>query len=225
MTPDLATNIDGKPSPKRAKPLPARIIPTPRVKQIRKPAADNLNVTAPEGRSRVTNGKTVLLGGAMHKRTARRFRDILAAIVADLGGVGAITEGKKQLARRAALMSVTCEELETTSLAQGQPIDLDQYGMLSDRIGHCFQRLGLKRVSRNITPSIAEVAASFGADSHLTEAAKRQRKTLAPPTQATMEKAAAEAAGKVEAIAATHLAAWLKEPTSEPASQSTEPKP
>jgi hypothetical protein len=117
-------------------------------------------------------------------------------------------------------MSVTCEELETRAMAQGEDIDLDRYGMLSDRIGRCFQRLGLKRVSRNVTPSIAEVAASFGADSHLTEAAKRQRKIPAPDKQATMDKAAAEAAGKVEALAA----AAPEEPASEPAIQSMEPK-
>ena len=187
-----------------------------RAKQIHKPAADNLNVIAPEARSRVTNGSAILLAGTLHKRMARRFRDVLAAIVADLGGVQILTEGKKQLARRAALMSVQCEELETLALAQGQPIDLDQYGQLSDRIGRCFQRLGLKRVSRNITPSIAEVAASFGSDSRLTEAAKSQRKNLSPSTQAVMDKAAAEAAGKSATLAAGVAAPKSVEAASEP---------
>jgi hypothetical protein len=171
----------------------------------------------------VTNGKTVMLGGAMHKRTARRFRDILAAIIADLGGFNTLTEGKRQLARRAALMSVTCEELETRAMAQGEDIDLDQYGQLSDRIGRCFQRLGLKRVSRNITPSIAEVAASFGADNHLTEAAKSQRRALSPDRQAMMNKAAAEAADKSANLAAGLVAGSPKEPASEPPSEPSEP--
>ena len=154
---NLATNIDSKPSPKSAKPLPSCSNP-PRKKQIHQVAAANLNVTAPEGRSRVTNGSQILLGGCLRKRTARRFRDILSAIVGDLGGSAVLTEGKRQLARRAALMSVQCEELETLALAQGQEIDLDQYGQLSDRIGRCFARLGLKRIRRDITPSIAEIS-------------------------------------------------------------------
>ena len=175
----MATNVADKSPPKRAEMKPARV-PTPRVRQIRKPVADNLNVTSPKGRSGVTNGSEVLLGGDLRKRQARRFRDILSAIVADLGGIETLTEGKRQLARRAALMSVTCEELETISLAQGRPIDLDSYGMLSDRIGRCFARLGLKRVRRDITPSIAEIAASFGSNTRITEAAKKPAQRAKP---------------------------------------------
>lgn len=172
---NLATNVTTNISPKAAKlsTTPANI---PRKKKIQKVVAENLNVTTPQGRSGVTNGSKVLLGGCMRKRTAKRFRDILSAIVADLGGIDVLTEGKRQLARRAALMSVTCEELETVALSQGEPIDLDQYGMLTDRIGRAFARLGLKRVSRDITPSIAQVSASFGSDTSVTEAAKSQRK-------------------------------------------------
>ncbi len=212
---DTITNIDTNVSPKAVK-VEAVHVTTPRRPRIQKPVASNLNVTAPDGRSAVTNGSQVLLGGTLRKRTAKRFRDILSAIVSDLGGVDILTEGKKQLARRAALMSVQCEELETLALAQGQPIDLDQYGQLSDRIGRCFQRLGLKRVSRNITPSIAEVAASFGSDSRLTEAAKSQRKNLSPSTQAVMDKAAAEAAGKSATLAAGVAAPKSVEAASEP---------
>jgi hypothetical protein len=224
MTLDLATKPNGLLTTKGAAPIVAGS--TPLRKRIHRAVAADMQANiGPTNRSRVTNGKTALLGGAMRKRTARRFRDILAAIVADLGGFNTLTEGKRQLARRAALMSVTCEELETRAMAQGEDIDLDQYGQLSDRIGRCFQRLGLKRVSRNITPSIAEVAASFGADSRLTEAAKSQRKIPAPDRQATMDKAVAEAAGKVEALAAATVAAAPEEPASAPASQPTEPIP
>ncbi len=219
---DMASNPVNKTSPKRAENMPARV-PTPRVRQIRKPVADNLNVTAPQGRSGVTNGSEVLLGGDLRKRQARRFRDILSAIVADLGGVETLTEGKRQLARRAALMSTQCEEMETLALAQGHSIDLSEYGQLSDRIGRCFQRLGLKRIRRDITPSIAEIAASFGSSSLVTEAAKNQRKALSPDKQAMMDKAATEAAGKVEALAASTGAPSPIEPASEPGNQPSEP--
>jgi hypothetical protein len=45
-----------------------------------------------------------------------------------------------------------CERLEARSIA-GEQIDLDVFGQLSDRIGRAVQRLGIRRVPRNITPS------------------------------------------------------------------------
>jgi hypothetical protein len=40
--------------------------------------------------------------------------------------------------------------------AQGQPFDLDCYGALTDRLGRAFQRLGLKRKARDITPTLEQ---------------------------------------------------------------------
>jgi hypothetical protein len=160
---DLAPNLSGASAPKAVASIAvgaSSLRDGSSRKRVHKAVATNMEVTTPRTRSRVTNGSAVLLAGTMHKRMARRFRDVLAAIVSDLGGVGAITEGKRQLARRAALMSVQCEELETRALAQGEDIDLDQYGQLSDRIGRCFQRLGLKRVTRDTTPSLAQLVAA-----------------------------------------------------------------
>ncbi len=110
-------------------------------------------------RSRVTNGSSLHVSKADGRTMeARRFRDVLAEIVSDLGGVDLLSEGQRQLARRAAMMSVQCEFMEAESVA-GKPIDLDAYGQLSDRIGRAFHRLGLKRVARDVTPTIAEIMA------------------------------------------------------------------
>jgi hypothetical protein len=69
-------------------------------------------------RSRVTNGKALFIDGSPHSAQARRFADILAQIVSDLGGVDApLSEGQRQLARRAASLSVSCELLEQAILA------------------------------------------------------------------------------------------------------------
>ncbi len=101
-------------------------------------------------RSRVTNGSAIFVG-AVDGRTAdaRRFRDVLAEIVSDLGGADHLSEGQRQLARRAAMMSVQCEIMEAAAVS-GKDIDLDAFGQLSDRIGRAFNRLGLKRVSRTV---------------------------------------------------------------------------
>ena len=41
---------------------------------------------APEGGSKVTNGKHLFLEGDARLKVSRRFRDVLASIAADLGG-------------------------------------------------------------------------------------------------------------------------------------------
>ena len=51
-----------------------------------------------------------------------------------------------------------CEKLEG-EIAQGRDVDLEQYGMLTDRLGRCFNRLGLKRRAKDITPSLGEYLA------------------------------------------------------------------
>jgi hypothetical protein len=115
----------------------------------------------PTTRSAVSNGNTLFVVDTIDGRTkeARRFRDVLAQIMDDLGGADRLSEGQKQLARRAALMSLECEKLEAKAVA-GEEIDLEAFGKLSDRIGRAFQRLGLKRASRDVTPSLAEYLAS-----------------------------------------------------------------
>ncbi len=107
-------------------------------------------------RSRITNGSTLHLGYVDGRtEAARRFRDVLSEIASDLGGSESLSEAQRQLARRAAMMSVQCETLEAKSIA-GEEIDLDLYGALSDRIGRAFTRLGIKRAARNVTPDLRD---------------------------------------------------------------------
>ena len=106
-------------------------------------------------RSRVSNGKTYFVEGDQRGPWARRWRDVLAEIVNDLGGADLLSEGQKQLARRCATIAIACEKMEGQA-AEGIEIDLDGYGQLTDRLGRCFMRLGLKRQSRNVTPSLAD---------------------------------------------------------------------
>ena len=102
-------------------------------------------------RSRVTNGKSWFVEGDGRGPWARRWRDIIAEITSDLGGSDLLSEGQKQLIRRCATIALACERAEAKA-AQGEDIDLEVYGTLTDRLGRAFQRLGLKRQSRDITP-------------------------------------------------------------------------
>jgi hypothetical protein len=107
-------------------------------------------------KSRVTNGKTAFVEADQRGPWARRWRDVLGEIIGDLGGAGLLSEGQKQLARRCATIAIACERMEGQA-AQGRDINLEVYGTLTDRLGRCFQRLGLKRQARNITPSLSEI--------------------------------------------------------------------
>jgi hypothetical protein len=106
---------------------------------------------ASRSRSSVTNGKRLFVEHRGDTAWARRFRDVLVEIISDLGGLDVLSEGQKQLARRAATLCITCERLEGKAAA-GEDIDLAQYGMLTDRLGRTFARLGLKRRPRDVTP-------------------------------------------------------------------------
>jgi hypothetical protein len=90
-----------------------------------------LEQPSPTTRSAVTNGTQLFVVDTIDGRSkeARRFRDVLGQIMDDLGGTDHLSEGQKQLARRAALMSVECEKLEAKAVA-GEKIDLEAFGKL-----------------------------------------------------------------------------------------------
>jgi hypothetical protein len=104
----------------------------------------------PQARTRVSNGKTAFLVPTGQTMAARRWRDLYAAIEADISGGGPLSEGQKQLVRRAATISIQCELMEARG-AIGEEIDLDLYGQLTDRLGRVLQRIGIKRVPRDVT--------------------------------------------------------------------------
>jgi hypothetical protein len=108
---------------------------------------------APKGRSKAPNGQLPFIEGNARLKISRRFRDVLASIVADFGGVERLSEGQKQMARRCAMLSVECEKMESAAVA-GLPFDVDRYGLLTDRLGRAFQRLGLRRVAHDLTPDL-----------------------------------------------------------------------
>ena len=107
----------------------------------------------PKRRSRGTNDQELFVEGDARLKVSRRFRDVLASIVTDLGAVERLSEGQKQMARRCAMLSVECEKMESAAVA-GLPFDVDRYGLLTDRLGRAFQRLGLRRVAHDMTPDL-----------------------------------------------------------------------
>lgn len=106
-------------------------------------------------RSAVTNGSRLFVEGDGNSAWSRRFRDVLEAIMSDLGGATALSEGQRQLARRCAMLSVQCERLEAAAIA-GEAFDADLYGTLTDRLGRAFGRLGIKRHARPVQSTLRD---------------------------------------------------------------------
>jgi hypothetical protein len=113
-------------------------------------------VRTPRVRSAVTNGSRLHVVVPGDTKWARRFRDVLDQIIADLSGPVGLSEGQRQLARRATTIAIACERLEGEAAA-GNEIDLEVYGTLTDRLGRCFARLGLKRQTRDTGLTLSDI--------------------------------------------------------------------
>lgn len=89
---------------------------------------------------------------------ARRYKDLCALLISDAGGIACLSELKLGLIRRAATLMLSCEKLET-DIAEGRDVDLDQLGRLIGHARRVAETLGLDRVTRDITPTLAEIVA------------------------------------------------------------------
>jgi hypothetical protein len=118
----------------------------------------DIEATKPKRKaSAVTSGRRLMLDHADRRSASyRRFKDVFAAIISDLGGADAgLSEGQRQLARRAATIAVRCEEMEQSAISGGS-FDLDAYGRATGNMRRAFETLGLRRVPRDITPDLQD---------------------------------------------------------------------
>ena len=117
--------------------------------------SSQLNGKKPQA-SRVTNGTSLFLTD-IDGRTliARRFRDVYAAITGDLGGAGDLSEGERQLARRAASLSVQAELIEAR-LVRGEQVETEDYVRLVNALTRTLTTVGLKRRAVDVTPSLSD---------------------------------------------------------------------
>jgi hypothetical protein len=110
----------------------------------------------PQFRTRKGNGAVVLTGVDGRSLTARRFREISAAMAADLGGD--LTEAQRHLVARAATLACWCEEREA-ELARGGEFDVGQYSTVTNTLRRLLSDLGIERRARDVTPSLADYLA------------------------------------------------------------------
>ena len=106
-------------------------------------------------RSAVSNGTRLLPGVDGRNAWARRCRDIMRELVADLGGPSNTSAAERSLARRAATLTIALEQLEAKfAVAEGAVthVDLDLYARGSGHLRRILESIGLKRRAKDITP-------------------------------------------------------------------------
>ena len=106
-------------------------------------------------RSRLTNGAELLPGVDGRSATARRYKDLVAAISSDQGGADRLSEARMQLVRRFAAAACLAENMEA-ALVRGENIDLQAHALLCSTLVRLAQRIGIDRRSRDVTPTLKD---------------------------------------------------------------------
>jgi hypothetical protein len=109
-------------------------------------------------RSKITNHADLLPGLDGRSPAARRYRDLVVSFLSDAGGLDCVSEIKLGLLRRLAAATVQAELIEARMI-NGEAIDVGLLCTLASTSVRLSSRLGLDRVSRDVTPSLAEYLA------------------------------------------------------------------
>lgn len=117
-------------------------------------ASDHDAPKKPVRRSKAGNGNTLFVDDVDGRTVvARRYKDILSAVIEDQGGIDHVSEITQHLARRFAGLAVQAEALEA-ALARGESISLADHTQLASTLTRLATRLGVGRKAREIVPTI-----------------------------------------------------------------------
>jgi hypothetical protein len=115
---------------------------------------------AKHGRSRATNHRDLLPHISDGRLTqARRFRDLVRALISDAGGFDNCSEVRLGLIRRLAAATVLSEDIEAKAV-NGEPVDIGQFCQLASTTVRLAQRLGVERVARDVGPTLQQYLAT-----------------------------------------------------------------
>jgi hypothetical protein len=122
-------------------------------------------VPASRQQSRVTNGADIAIEADVDMRMPwpRRFKDLYARHIADLGGIEATSEAKQSLVRRATVMEIELERMEAKLAVQDNPSSalIDLYQRTAGGLRRILKTIGLERQSKDVTAlSISRLLAS-----------------------------------------------------------------
>lgn len=112
----------------------------------------------PPDTGQIDGGKVRLLTlGDLDRRTtaARRATELIEAITGDLGGTDRLATGERQIVQRVALLACMSEDIESRWL-MGESVDPATLATLANCQRRLFEAIGLKRVPRDVTPSLSQ---------------------------------------------------------------------
>jgi hypothetical protein len=114
--------------------------------------ADTPEVAPRKARSRVTNGSVLIAGVDQRSLWVRRCKDIIASHLSDLGGTENTSAAERSLIRRASVLSVELERLETKFAGAGEASDsdLDLYQRTAGNLRRLLEAVGLQRRAKQV---------------------------------------------------------------------------
>jgi hypothetical protein len=109
--------------------------------------------------TRVSSGRDLLPDIDGRTWWARRVRDLIALHATDLGGEDHVSEAKRSLIRRAAVLTSRLEQMEMKFAEGDDNIKLmESYQRGANTLRRLLQAIGMNRVPRDITPSPLDYA-------------------------------------------------------------------
>jgi hypothetical protein len=115
--------------------------------------SDSAAITTPKptARSRIGNGNAILPAVDGRSGAMRRYKEVLAALISDMGGDP--SAAKEIIARRSATLAVWCEQAES-DMANGKAIDIGEFTTATNALRRLLADIGLERKARDITPTL-----------------------------------------------------------------------
>jgi hypothetical protein len=134
---------------------------TPRNRNRKPPLAKQGPGASVYARSKVTNGSSLFADSVADGRRgwSRRMRDLIAFYVAHLGGEDLTSVAERSIIRRAATIEIELEWLErkfALSDKGASSEDLDLYSRTTNTLRRLLESIGLRRVARDITPTLSD---------------------------------------------------------------------
>jgi hypothetical protein len=110
------------------------------------------------GRTAIANGHGLLPGIDGRSLIAKRYGEIISAMLIDQGGADRISEARMQYIRRFTAAAVLAEQLEAR-LANGEEIDATEHALLCSTLVRVGNKIGLDRTLKDIgTPDPLDYA-------------------------------------------------------------------
>lgn len=105
-------------------------------------------------RSAVTSGRRLYAAdGDPNSAWSRRFTDVIASHLSDLGGVSATSVAEQSIVRRTATLTVELERLEASfAVAAPEASALDLYQRTANSLRRLLESIGLERRAKDVTP-------------------------------------------------------------------------